>query len=473
MDGQGTLTPFQALCTALGSCVENGNSAQKQSSLKYSKEYEKYKRGEKKMEKTRKSMQKWLSFIILMLAGGSMYKLYFMDGAFYVQMQEYMGLSHTQIGLIYSIAGWVSTFGFLAAVYITDRFSKRKMFPFALIGNGLAGCLLATFPSFPIMLLTFCAFAVFTDMLCWPTMLKTIRLLGKSNEQGRMFGFLETGRGIVDTVVNFIGLGIFVALGSNAFGFKGSILFFSAISIVLGIVSYFVLEDDEIAEVNSTSEKNKIAFEGMKEAFRNKDIWLVAINVFTVYSVYSGIKYFVPFLNNIYGLPIALASVYGIINQYGLKMIGGPIGGFISDKVTHSAAKFINIMFVITAVSLGSFVFLPHGSMSIYVTMTVALMISAFIFCMRAVFFAPMDEVKVPRKITGAAMSVGSFIGYLPGAFIGIIYGSQLDAHPGIEGYKIIFGIMAGIAVAGIVISGILVKVIKGKKQSEVEKIGA
>lgn len=423
------------------------------------------------MENKNAKMQKWLSFTVLMLAGGSMYKLYFLDGAFYIQMQEYMGLSHTQIGLIYSISGWVSTFGFLVAIFITDRFSKRKMFPFALIGNGLAGFFLTTFPSFPIMLLTFCAFAVFTDMLCWPTMLKTIRLLGKSNEQGRMFGFLETGRGIVDTLVNFAGLAIFVALGSNAFGFKGSIVFFSLISIVLGVVSYFVLEDDEITNVETTSEKNRIALEGMKEALGNKDIWLVAINIFTIYSVYLGIKYFVPFMKDIYGLPIALASAYGIINQYALKMVGGPIGGVVSDKVTHSAAKFINIMFMILAVSIGSFIFLPHKSMNIYVTMSIALMISAFIFCMRAVFFAPMDEVKVPRRITGAAMSLGSLIGYFPSAFMGVIYGGQLDANPGIEGYKIVFTIMAGIAIVGILISGTLVKVIKAKKKLEIEKL--
>ena len=422
------------------------------------------------MEKTKNKLmsKKWLSFLALMLGAGTIYKLYFMDGAFYVQMQEFMGLSHTQIGLIYSISGWVSTFGFLAAVYITDRFSKKKMIPFAMIGNGIAGILLALFPPFPMMLMLFCFFAVFSDMLFWPTMLKTIRLIGNETEQGRMFGFLETGRGLIDTIVNFIALGIFVLLGSNAFGFKGALVFFSLLTIVIGIGSYFVIEDDEVAQLKG-ADKNKSAFDGMLEAFKNKDIWLVAVNVFTVYSVYSGIKYFVPFLKDIYAMPIALASTYGIINAYCLKMVGGPIGGYVSDKVTHSAAKFIRIMFVLTAAALFAYVALPHGNLSIYLGMGMALLISAFVFCMRAVFFAPMDEVKVPRRITGAAMSLGSFIGYLPGAFIGIIYGSQLDANPGIGGYKIVFTIMGCIAVAGVVISSILVKVIHSKKGVQAE----
>ncbi len=421
------------------------------------------------MEKFKENSRKWVSFCALMLGAGTIYKLYFMDGAFYVQMQEYLGLSHTQIGVVLSIAGWVSTFGFMAAIYITDRFSKRKMIPFAMIGNGLAGIWLSTFPSFPVIVVIFCLFAVFSDMLFWPTMLKSIRLLGNENEQGRMFGFLETGRGLIDTIVNFLALGIFVMLGSNAFGFKGSILFFSATTIIIGIWSYFVIEDDEIEKVADTTDKNKAAFDGMKEALSNKDIWLVAINVFTVYAVYCGIKYFVPFLKDIYGMSVALASTYGIINSYCLKMVGGPIGGFISDKVTHSAAKFIRIVFGLTAISLFIYVVLPHDTMSIAVGIAFAMLISTCVFSMRAVFFAPMDEVKVPRRITGAAMSLGSFIGYLPGAFMFIIYGRQLDLHPGMQGYKLVFITMGVIAVCGIFISTVLIREINKKRNIEVE----
>lgn len=412
--------------------------------------------------------KKWLSFAALMLGAGTIYKLYFMDGVFYVQMQEIMGLSHTQIGVIYSVSGMISTFGFLAAVFITDRFSKKKMIPFALIVNGLAGFLLATFPNYKFTIVLFCVFAVCSDMLFWPTMLKAVRLLGSENEQGRMFGFLETGRGLIDTIVNFAALAMFAVLGSGLMGFRVAIIFYGILTVVIGIASFFLLEDDEIAKVENTSEKNKIVLQGAIAALKDKGIWLVAINVFMVYAVYSGIKYFVPFLNEIYAMPVVLVGAYGIVNNYVLKMVGGPIGGFISDKVTKSSAKFIQIMFVITAVSLFGFAFLPHGSMNVYVTMILALIISSFLFCMRAVYFAPMDEVKVPREMTGAAMGLGSFIGYLPGAFMGTIYGSRLDADPGVGGYKTVFIIMACISVAGFFISMLLINAIK-KKQAEVQ----
>ena len=416
------------------------------------------------VEKTQK--QKMLTLLVLMLVSGTMYKVYFLMDAFYVQMQNFMGLSHTQIGFIYSVAGWVSQFGFLAAAYLSDKFSKRKMIAFALIANGITGGVISTYPQFSILLVLFCLCAVFTDMLCWPTMLKTIRLLGTKEEQGRMFGFLETGRGLTDTVVNFTALAIFVAFGSNALGFRFAIIFFSVVSIIAGVLAYLTVEDDDKTGISES--ENKESSGGIKDIFKDRGVWLVSINIFTIYCLYSGLKYLVPFLKEAYDVPVALASAYGIINMYGLKMVGGPIGGIISDKITHSATKFIRIMFVISAVSLGAYTLLPHGTMSVYVTMIISLIISAFVFCMRAIFFAPMDEINVPKQLTGAAMSLGSFIGYLPGAFIAIIYGSILDANPGIAGYMKIFTIMAVIAAVGFIISSVLIKEIK-KRQAEIK----
>lgn len=148
-----------------------------------------------------------------MLGAGTIYKLGFLKDAFYVPMQEFMGLSHTQIGTAMSIAGLISTFGFLASIYLTDRVSKKIMIPLSLISICLCGICLSTFPSYPVFLLIYCLLAICADMLYWPTMLKTVRLLGNEDEQGRMFGIMEAGRGLMDTVIAFGALGIFSAMG--------------------------------------------------------------------------------------------------------------------------------------------------------------------------------------------------------------------------------------------------------------------
>lgn len=401
--------------------------------------------------------KKWISFGILMLGAGTIYKLGFLKDAFYVPMQEFMGLSHTQIGTAMSIAGLISTFGFLASIYLTDRISKKIMIPLALIGICLCGLWLSTFPSYPIFLLIYCLLAVCADMLYWPTMLKTVRLLGNKEEQGRMFGIMEAGRGLVDTIIASCALGIFSALGSTAFGLRAAILFYAIVPGVIGIIMYFLLEPDEAQPVtNANGEElsaNQKAWQGALQAVKNKNIWLVSFNVFLVYSVYCGITYFIPFLKEAYALPAALIGVYGIINQYGLKMVGGPVGGLLSDKLFHSPTKYLRIGYLITAVVLIAFTWMPYQTFGIWVGIIISLAISACVYSMRAVFFAPMDEVDVPREITGSAMSMASFIGYLPGAFMYAVYGSILDSHQGIDGYQIVFTVMTVFAILGVLLS--------------------
>lgn len=423
-------------------------------------------------QKKRTIDKKWISFGILMLGAGTIYKLGFLKDAFYVPMQEFMGLSHTQIGTAMSVAGLISTFGFLASIYLTDRVSKKIMIPLSLIGICVCGIFLSTFPSYPVFLLIYCLLAVCADMLYWPTMLKTVRLLGNEDEQGRMFGIMEAGRGLMDTIIAFGALGIFSALGSTASGLKMAILFYSVVPGVIGIIMYFLLEPDNAPDTQTANaaakdvNANKRAWEGVVRALKNKNIWLVSFNVFFVYSVYCGLTYFIPFLEEAYALPAALVGVYGIINQYGLKMLGGPIGGFITDKVLHSATRYLRIAFVIVGTILVVFSLLPHQSMGIFLGMFITLTISACVYSMRAIFFAPMDEVHVPREITGSAMSMGSFIGYLPGAFMYAVYGGILDKFDGLTGYRIVYIIMAAFAAGGFLLSTYILGTIKKEKKA-------
>lgn len=77
-----------------------------------------------------------------------------------------------------------------------------------------------------------------------------------------------------------------------------------------------------------------------------------------------------------------------------------------------------------------------------------------------------MDEIKVPKEISGAAMSIGSLVGYFPSTFAYTLYGSMLDKSPGLSGYKMVFMTMVGFSILGFFISSYLVRVIK-RKQAE------
>ena len=159
---------------------------------------------------------RWLVFCILTLSGGIAFKLSSMKDMFYVPMQQFMGLSNTQIGGALSAYGIVQTIGLIAGIYICDMFSKKYMIGGSLIGLGAVGVYLSTFPGYWGFLAAFGVMAILGEVTYWPVLLKAIRLLGDEKTQGRMFGFLEMGRGIVDVIIASTALAIFKAMGEGA-----------------------------------------------------------------------------------------------------------------------------------------------------------------------------------------------------------------------------------------------------------------
>ena len=415
------------------------------------------------------NFKKWFTFVVLVIGGGTIFKLSSLKDAFYVPMQEFMGLTHTQIGAALSVYGLVQTIGNFASIYISDRFSKRIMISFSLVCIGLIGIYISTFPGYGGILLAWGLLSFFGEVVYWPVLLKAIRLLGDETEQGRLFGFLEAGRGVVDTIVAFSALGIFALLGKGSLALRGSILFYSGAVILTGIISYFLVEDDKIAVADGEKvNKNKLAWQGVVQAVKTPEIWVVSLTIASIYSVYCGLTYFIPFLKDIYGMPVTLIGAYGIVNQYGLKMVGGPVGGMLVDKKFKSATKFLRVALIAAAVAMFGFILLPHETMNVYVGMVCTLGFGAIIFSMRAVFFAPIDEIKVPRHISGAAMSRACIFGYSPQMFAFALYGNMLDRHPGMAGYRMVFMTMIGFAIVGVVITTILLGMIKKKKNQEI-----
>ena len=410
---------------------------------------------------------RWLVFCILTLSGGVAFKLEALKDMFYVPMQQFMSLSNTQIGGALSVYGIVQTIGLIGGIFICDMFSKKYMIGFSLIGIGSVGLYLATFPGYTGFLIAYGVMAILTEVTYWPVLLKAISFLGDDKTQGRMFGLLEMGRGVIDVIVASSALAIFKAMGENAMALKAGILFLGGMIALSGVLCLIFVPNDEkkLDESGKEINKSKAALGGMIKAVKNIDIWAVSLNGFVVYCIYCGLTYFIPFLNTIYFLPATAVGMYGIINQYGLKMVGGPIGGFMSDKVYKSAAKHIRVGFICCIVAMSLFLLVPHeklGENGYWLVGAIcALSFGTIVFTMRAVFFAPMSEVKVPKEITGAAMSLASLIIYLPNSFAYVIYGSFLDKYPGLKGFKMVFSIMIIWAVIGVGVSSFLIHRIK------------
>lgn len=413
---------------------------------------------------------KWIRFALLVMAGGTIYKLANLKDAFYVPMQEAMGLSHTEIGTLLSVNSMVATALFIVGGYLADRFSTRILIPLGLVGTGALGLFLSTFPGFSTLLLLFALLAVCSDCLVWPALLKSIRQLGGSKEQGRLFGLLEGGRGVVDTAVAFSALGIFVLLGSGTGGFRAAIAFYAIIDVVVGVLLFLLLrsqpsnQTSEPAGQQPVPKKKKAGLGEIWRAAKQPQLWWVSFTVFMVYVVYCGLTYFIPYLTYVYGLPVALVGAYGIINQYGLKIIGGPLGGVLADKVVKGASRYIRLAFLCLIPVVAVLLLLPADPGSQIPAMIVTLLFSLIVFTMRGVFWAPMDEVGIPEETSGTAFGIACLVGYAPGMFAFIVYGAILDANPGAGGYHIVFLVLAALALVGAAVSSGLVRAARARR---------
>ncbi|OBX04862.1 membrane protein [Gallibacterium genomosp. 3] len=406
---------------------------------------------------------KWVQLGFLVLGGGTVYKLSSIKDVFYVPMQQDWGLTNTQIGLGFTVYAIVQTIGYFFSMYLADRYSKKYLLPAGLIGVALCGIYLTTLPPFLGYLIAFGALAFFGEVVYWPVLLKAVRLLGSKEEQGRLFGFLETGRGVIDVIVASGALWVFVLFGEGKAGMQAGLLYYTIVTGLVGVITYFLVDNDDKVVTDNNQSANQKVFAGILYVVKDVNTWLAAFVIFFVYSTYTGLTYFIPFLKDIYGLPVALVGAYGIINQYGLKMVGGPIGGFLSDKVFKSPLKYLQIAFIVSVVSMLLFIQLPHESMNVYLGMTATLGFGAIIFTQRAVFFAPMEEVGVPREYAGSSMALGCLIGYMPSMFGYAIYGYMLDTYPGIAGYNKVFYIMAAFGVLGLICATLLLRRISKK----------
>ncbi|EGS3774441.1 MFS transporter [Salmonella enterica] len=401
-------------------------------------------------------MNKWIKLCFLILGGGTIFKLSSMKDVFYVPMQADWGLTNTQIGFGFTVYAIVQTVGLFSSLYIADRFSKKILLPVGLIGVGLCGAYLTTLPSFSGYLIAFGAMAFFGEVVYWPVLLKAVRLLGTRDEQGRMFGFLEAGRGVVDVLIASGALFVFVHFGEGKTGMQAGLVYYTLVTILVGIITYFIVDSDDRSSSRDVEDVNKQVFTGIKNVIKSPNLWLASFCIFFVYSAYCGLTYFIPFLKDIYALPVALVGAYGIINQYGLKMVGGPVGGFLADKIAHSPVIYLKWTFLISAIAMLLFIQLPHDSMNVYLGMAATLGFGAIIFSQRAIFFAPMDEIGTPREFAGSAMAFGCIIGYMPSMFAYTLYGSLLDNFSGIQGYNYVFSVMVAFSLLGFVCATLL-----------------
>jgi len=387
----------------------------------------------------KKSFKQWATLIAICMAGGTIFKLAYLRDVFYVAMQEAFGFTNTQFGLMMTAFAVTQFIAYLPGGWITDLVPVKYLIPVSLISTGLCGFWLGPDPPFTSVLIIQAVMGITITLLFWEAMIKGTRMIGTAEEQGRMFGLLEGGRGLFATIISFAALWMFTNFGEGRMGLRATMIFYAIALCGLGIVCFFLIEKNDVeGKVNA-----KEALDGLVHVAKLPRVWVAGGIAF-----YNGLSYFSSYLTEICGMSVSMGVAVNIVRQYLIAFIAAPIGGMIADKM-GSSINYLKIALTLGTILTGIYLVIPT-TMGIVVVVGLMLVLAAVMMTIRGTYYATTDEIKIPIVMSGAAAGILSIVGNTPDLFIFTLYGYFMDAYPGIQGYRYIFIAMMVFAVLGV-----------------------
>ncbi|MGI6008100.1 MAG: MFS transporter [Ruminococcus sp.] len=374
------------------------------------------------MKKVRNNMKKnrTLVLVILSLIAGMAYLTPLIRFSFYDQMKEAMQLTDVQIGSIGAIYGVFNVACYVPSGILAEKFNTKKL----LIISTLALCLITIwysfYPGFKILLVIHALYGIFSVGTFWSPYLNAIRHLGTDEEQGRIFGISEGLRGIGQTIVAFICLGVMGLFASTAMGFRSllwinAVVFFLLMLAVIFFVPDFDKEDSSEEKVSADANTKKKGENALLKTITSPSTWICVFVILSGYTVWNTVNgYIGTYCTRVLNIPANISSTLSIVRSYIIVFAAGLTGGFFIDRFKAKGSGMM-IVFLSTGVCAAG-VFLTHNLIFLCVGVTVIL--SYLVNVIKSTYWSILGDAGVPLHMTGIATGVISLVGLTPDIFV-------------------------------------------------------
>ena len=374
-------------------------------------------------------------------------------------MLEAYELSNTQLGDVFAVYGVMAMIAYFPGGALADRFSARSLLTVSMIATAAGGLYMATYPGPVGMAVLFGYWGITTILLFWAALIRATREWGGHDEQGRAFGILESGRGLVAGLLASGGVILLVLFlpenmdqlsnDERRSAFRYVIFFYSAVTLATAVLTWTV-----IPPVKHIGDSASRLFRSSVAVLARPLVWAQAGVIICAYCGYKALDNYSLYAVQVLGMNEANGAKLATYIIY-LRPVAALVAGLLADR--WSAGKMVGSSFGLLVISYGVLAaFLPddHGLMLIYAN----ILVSVFAVCMlRGVYFALLEENRVPPYLTGAVAGSVSFIGYTPEIFFGPITGRILDANPGPVGHQHYYMFLAAVAALGVAVTAWLV----------------
>jgi len=400
----------------------------------------------------KQNLRRYFQFFLVVLAAGAIYPLVYLRTNYQETILEVFGMSIQQLNTIYSILGLVFVVGYIPSGFLSDRFSAKKLLALSLAGTAAGGFIFAQVPKFSGVVVVYIIWGIFSVFTFWSAHLKMVKLLTKKEEEGRFFGILDGGRGVVEAVLASLAVFIFsrvlgssLALADKRSAIIAVIYMYSFALAITAVLIWFFVDEDKSKDVKQ-SESEKFRFSDLPIILKNKYLYLHGAIVFFGYAVFWTVYYVGGFLQTNIGVnPVTVGTVTVIILW--MRPVGGVLGGFLADKIGKITTNILAlggaaIMLILLAV-------LPVAiTPTLFFAVSIILGIS--LYAIRGTYWSVLGDDGFENIVMGSAIGVISFIGYLPDIILPQFNSFLFNTFGDKGGYNAYFLSSAVMALAGI-----------------------
>ena len=320
--------------------------------------------------------------------------------------------------------------------------------------TALGGLVLASYPTYLVLKILYGYWGFTTVLLFWGAMIKATRIWGGAIHQGKAFGFLEGGRGLVASLMGTAGVFLFTlfsveeehlqTLVTQQEAFRYVILFCVVIVGAAGVVVFAFLENPKYAITEQQSVSKTLT--NFKILLKQESVWLLTLIIMCAYFGYKVTDIYSLFAFNVMGYDEAEAANISALQLY-LRPIVAISVGFLADKT--SAIVWVKRGFgimLLGALLFASGIIKQEQNVLFFFSL---IMLASGTYAIRALYFSLLKQGVIPLALTGTAVGLISLTGYTPDIFAGPIIGYFLDHYPGLIGHQIVFLFLSGFALIG------------------------
>ena len=406
-----------------------------------------------------KKRQNWLYLLLLILAGEAVFILPFvLKRVFRATVLDVFEVTNLELGTLNAVYGIVAFVSYLFGGPLADKYSPRKLIGFALWATALGGLIMASYPSLLILRILYGYWGFTTIFLFWAPMIKATRVWGGKTSQGKAFGFLDGGRGLVGALFGALGVLIFslfivgnieeAILIDRKEAFKYVILISSGIVTLIGVLVWFFMKSPDENDKEILIEK--ISISQITDVLKIPAVWLLMIIILCAYVGYKTTDVFSLYAREIMLFDEVKSAQIGTFLLFIRPVIGITIG-FLADR--SKTTVWLMISFIISifgALLFASGIINPSTTTLFFIGILIT---ATGVYAARALYFATMQEGHIPLVLTGTAVGMMSLVGFTPDIFADLLSGYLLDNAPGETGHQYVFMMLAVFSFIGLIAS--------------------